>query len=49
MMEGRLHPVYHSDCALIKNTINLWDIQAQEEADLSHAVCPQWRAEATER
>lgn len=48
-MEGRLHLVYHSERALIKNRINLLDVQAQEEADLSHTVCPQRRAEATER
>lgn len=39
-MEGRLRLVYHSGCALIKNRINLLDIRAREEADLSLKVCP---------
>lgn len=37
----RLHLLYHSGCALIKNRINLLDVQAQEEADLSLTVHPQ--------
>lgn len=38
-MVGRLHLVYHSGYALIKNRINLLDVQAEEEADLSLSQC----------
>lgn len=39
-MERRLHLVFHSGCVLIKNWINLLDVQTREEADLSLTVCP---------